>query len=55
MLFFLGDYYRLSLILISRAIERKLRDVHELPSDTVTNLLEEVVENNLLIDGESEV
>jgi len=39
----------------TRAIERKLRDVHELPSGTVTNLIEEVVENNLLIDDESEV
>ncbi len=39
----------------TRAIERKLRDVHELPLGTVTNLLEEVVENNLLIDDESEV
>jgi DNA recombination protein RmuC len=36
----------------TRAIERKLRDVHELPIGTSTNLIEKVIETNILDDEE---
>jgi DNA recombination protein RmuC len=34
----------------TRAITRKLRDVHELPKDQSINLLEEVIENKIIDD-----
>jgi len=36
----------------SRAINRKLRDVHELPKDQAANLLEDVIDSNIIADDQ---